>query len=81
MVPEDLRKGVVNVEGRRGSDGLEVNLRLIALVYFVVGMLVVLMVANTPLSADEDFWGTDRGALNALTAVAAVLAVATLIVP
>ncbi len=81
MVSEDLRKGVVNVEGRRGGEGLEGNLRLIALVFYVVGMLVVLMVANTPLSEDEDFRGTDRGAPNALTAVAAILAVVTLVVP
>ena len=67
--------------GRRDGEGLEEGLRLVALVFYVVGVFVVLATVNRPLSADEDLRGTNRGALNALAAAAVVSAFATFYAP
>ena len=52
--------------GKNAGEGLEEGLRLIALVFYVVGVFVVLAVVNTPLVADQDFRGANRVALNAI---------------
>ena len=79
---EDLgERGVRKIAGRSADEGLEEGLRLIALVFYVVGMFVVLAVVNTPLIADEDFRGVDRTALNVVAAVAVMSAFATVYAP
>ena len=69
------------MEGQRGQGGLEGGLRLIALVFYAVGVIVVLAVANTSLAADEDFSGTNRMALSVVAGCAVILAAATLFLP
>ena len=60
---------------------LDARLRLIALLFYAVGIFVVLAVANTPLSSDEDYAELNRAGLNAVAIVAGLFALGSLAIP
>jgi len=53
--------------GKGDSEGLEARLRLISVLFFAVGVAVLLVAVNTPLRFDENFGAGDRATLNVLT--------------
>ena len=57
-------------ESRGNGEGLEARLRLIFVLFFAVGVAVLLVTVNTPLRFDEDIGAIGRAALNALSAFA-----------
>jgi len=62
------RKEVEALGGGKGdSEGLEARLRLISVLFFAVGVAVLLVAVNTPLRFDENFGAGDRATLNVLT--------------
>jgi len=73
----------VEALGQRRSDGegLEARLRLISVLFFAVGIAVLLVTVNTPLRFDEDVGAGNRATLNALSAFAVVFGLGILVFP
>ena len=68
-------------ERRDNGEGLEARLRLISVLFFAVGVAVLLVTVNTPLRFDEDIGEGGRAALNALSAFAVVFGLGILVFP
>ena len=64
-----------------GAPDFDARLRLISLLLFAVGISMALVVANTPLTRDDNPEGVDRAALNAIAAAGATVALAVQFLP